>query len=278
MNSPIATGTSRTDNRLAAAIAKVLVNARGLNIRPSCPCSVKTGRKLTVMISSDTKSAGPTSFALSRTTCHRASVLRRLVEKCVRLSPGAGTPAARSRCLCMFSIITMAASIMAPIAMAMPPSDMMSAPTPMRRIARNAIRMPTGSVRMATSAERACHRNTRHTSATMNDSSASFPASVAIARLISSLRSYTGRTTTPRGRPCWTSASFAFTPSIVVSAFWPNRITTMPPTASPRPSSSAMPRRIAGPMETRPSSATRIGVPARDACTTTFSMSLMLLR
>ncbi len=68
MNSPIATGTSVTDSRLAAAIAKVLVNASGLNSRPSCPSSVKTGRKDTVMMSSEKKSAGPTSLADSTTT------------------------------------------------------------------------------------------------------------------------------------------------------------------------------------------------------------------
>ena len=44
----------------------------------------------------------------------------------------------------MFSIITIAASIIAPMAMAMPPSDMMSAPTADQRIAMNAIRMPIG--------------------------------------------------------------------------------------------------------------------------------------
>ena len=70
----------------------------------------------------------------------------------------------------MFSIITIAASIIAPIAMAMPPSDMMSAPTPTPRIAMNAMRMPMGSVRIATSAELACSRNTMQTSATMIDS------------------------------------------------------------------------------------------------------------
>ena len=59
MNSPIVTGTSVTDSRLAAAIANVLVNASGLNSRPSCPSSVKTGRNETVMMSSEKKSAGP---------------------------------------------------------------------------------------------------------------------------------------------------------------------------------------------------------------------------
>ncbi len=178
----------------------------------------------------------------------------------------------------MFSIITIAASIIAPMAMAMPPSDMMSAPTPTQRMAMNAIKMPTGSVRIATSAELAWRRNTTHTSATMTDSSSSVPLRVSIACSISSLRSYTGRTTTPAGSPFCASASFAFTLLIVVSAFWPKRMTTMPPTASPRPSRSAMPRRIAGPTVTRPSSATRIGVPSLVAPTTTFSMSPMDLR
>ncbi len=44
----------------------------------------------------------------------------------------------------MFSIITIAASIIAPMAIAMPPSDMISAPTPTQRIATNAMRMPDG--------------------------------------------------------------------------------------------------------------------------------------
>ncbi len=46
----------------------------------------------------------------------------------------------------MFSIMTMAASIMAPMAIAIPPSDMMSALTPTTRIAMNAMRIPRGSV------------------------------------------------------------------------------------------------------------------------------------
>jgi hypothetical protein len=45
------------------------------------------------------------------------------------------------------------------------------------------------------------------------------------------------------------------------SAFSPNRMTTMPPTTSPRPSSSAIPRRMSGPSRTDATSATRIGVP-----------------
>jgi len=96
---------------------------------------------------------------------------------------------ARSRCLCMFSIITIAASIIAPTAIAMPPSDMMSAPTPTPRMAMKAMRIPRGSVTMATRAELACNRNTMQTIATMIDSSTSLPLSVSIARSIRSLRS-----------------------------------------------------------------------------------------
>ena len=272
----MATGTSVTDNTLAAAIAKVLVNASGLNRRPSCPSSANTGTNETVMMTREKNSAGPTSFELSTTTRQRWADVRCLVSK--YRAPSAPGPASRSRCLCMFSIITIAASIMAPIAIAMPPSDMMSAPTPTNRMATNARRMPTGSVRIATSAELPCIRNRTQTSATMMLSSSSFSRSVAMARSIRSLRSYTGVMTTPGGNPLRTCASLAFTRSIVVSAFSPKRITTMPPTASPRPSRSAMPRRTAGPIVTRPNSATRTGVPAAVAPTTTFSMSPMDLR
>ena len=66
MNRPIITGTSVSDSTLAAAIANVLVNASGLNSRPSCPSSVNTGRKETVMMSSEKKSAGPDFLRRSR--------------------------------------------------------------------------------------------------------------------------------------------------------------------------------------------------------------------
>src|SRR4026207_1688129 len=65
---------------------------------------------------------------------------------------------------------------------------------------------------------------------------------------------------------------------MVARAFCPKRMTTMQPTASPRPSRSEIPRRTAGPTLTRPSSATRIGVPFRVAPTTTFPLSASDLR
>jgi hypothetical protein len=62
-------------------------------------------------------------------------------------------------CLCAFSIITMAASTMAPIAIAMPPRLMMLEFMPSARMAMKAISTPTGSIRIATSALRTCSRN-----------------------------------------------------------------------------------------------------------------------
>ena len=75
------------------------------------------------MMSSEVKSAGPTSWAASTTS----SAWER------------GRPSRwlRSMCLWRFSTITMAASIMAPMAMAIPPSDMMLALSPITRMASN---------------------------------------------------------------------------------------------------------------------------------------------
>ena len=109
-------------------------------------------------------SAGPTSFeaASTRSQCGRSG-------SC-------------SMCLWRFSIITIAASIMAPMAMAMPPSDMMLALIPIHRMIARAARMPSGSVAIATSALRAWSRKRTQTSATISDSSISVRLSVASER------------------------------------------------------------------------------------------------
>ncbi len=143
---------------------------------------------------SEKKSAGPTSLAAVRTTVQRSAPDRTEVSRAEPPSRPAAEPpslasTARSSRLCRFSIITMAASIIAPIAIAMPPSDMMSAPTPTIRIAMKAIRMPSGRVRMATRADRACSRKTMQTRATMMLSSVSVRSRVSIARAIRSERS-----------------------------------------------------------------------------------------
>ena len=77
--------------------------------------------------------------------------------------------------------MTMAPSIMAPIAIAMPPRLMMFEPMPSVFMAANAIRMPTGNMMIATSALRTCSRNTMQTSATMMLSSVRVRFSVSIA-------------------------------------------------------------------------------------------------
>ena len=163
--SSISTGTSVTDSIAAPAMAKVLVKASGLKSRPSCASSVNTGRNETVMMSRLKKSAGPTSLAASMMVSWRGL-------------PGG----ARSRCLCAFSIITMAASIIAPMAMAIPPRLMMFELMPSPCMTRKAKRMPTGSIRIATRALRACIRKTMQTSPTIRLSSSSVRSSVSMAR------------------------------------------------------------------------------------------------
>src|SRR2546430_14732505 len=91
-------GTSVTESSAAAAIAKVLVSASGRNSRPSWSSSVKTGRNDSVMIRRDMNSAGPTSRAAANTRSQW------------------GRSGSCSMCLWRFSSITIAASIMAPIA------------------------------------------------------------------------------------------------------------------------------------------------------------------
>ena len=156
MKSTISAGTSVTDSNAAAAIANVLVKASGWNRRPSCASSAKIGRNDTVMISRLKKSDGPTSTAASITAW-------------VRLSPGF----MRSMCLCAFSIMTIAASTMAPMAMAMPPRLMMLELRPSAFMPAKASNTPMGSMMIATRALRTCRRNTMHTRATMMLSSTS---------------------------------------------------------------------------------------------------------
>ena len=64
----MSTGTrvmARTEEK---PTARVLVQARGRNMRPSCDSSKKTGRKETTMITSEKNMAGPTCLAASNRT------------------------------------------------------------------------------------------------------------------------------------------------------------------------------------------------------------------
>ena len=117
-----------------------------------------------MMINRLKNSAGPTSLAAS-----------------IRISKRGLSGGARSRCLCAFSIITIAASTMAPIAMAIPPRLMMFEPIPNAFMAAKAISTQTGSIRMATSALRTCNRKTKQTSATTMLSSSSVRRNVSMA-------------------------------------------------------------------------------------------------
>ncbi len=205
------------------------------------------------MISSEKNSAGPTSTAASPITRQRASPCS--------VCPGCSWSHC-SRCLCAFSIITMAASTIAPMAIAMPPSDITLALMPCCCITMKAASTPSGSETMATSALRRWNRNAKQISATTANSSSSLVERFCTARSIRPERSYTGTISTPAGSPRCNSANRALTAAMVCSAFLPERITITPPTDSPSPSSSPMPRRISGPSWMRATSPSRTETPA----------------
>ena len=121
-----------------------------MNSRPACPVSVKIGRKLTVMSSSEKKIGRPTSL-------HASTMIR------FRSVPGV---AAASRTWA-FSINTIAASASSPIAIAMPPSDMMFDVKPRYRMPMNENNTESGSTNITTSADRAWNRKTRQMTETM---------------------------------------------------------------------------------------------------------------
>ena len=64
-SSTISGGASVIDRIAAANMANVFVYASGMNSRPACPVSVKIGRKLTVISSSEKKIGRPTSLHAS---------------------------------------------------------------------------------------------------------------------------------------------------------------------------------------------------------------------
>ena len=164
IKNPINTGTRVMDKSADAAMANVLVNARGLKSLPSWASRVKTGINETVMIRREKNSGGPTSLLASMTTRHLSD------------------SGLSSIFLCTFSIITIAPSIMAPMAIAMPPRLMMFALILRYLMTINEMRMATGSMRMATRALLKWRRKIMQTSETMTDSSISFPFRVSMAR------------------------------------------------------------------------------------------------
>ena len=161
-----------------------------------------------------------------------------------------------------FSTITIEASTIAPMAIAMPPSDMILAVIPWPAIIINAANIPSGKVIIATRALRACNRKRKVIRATIRLSSKSLCSKYSTEPSMSLLRSYTTFSSTPSGNPCLTDCSLSLISSMTLKAFAPGRITTMPPTASPIPFSSVMPRRMDGPSTMRATSPRVTGVPS----------------
>ena len=225
----------------APAIAYVLVNASGPNRRPSCPSRVKIGINDNVIISRLINSAGPTSTDASVITCQRVLLSS--------VASGCWCCHSSSR-LCAFSIMTIAASTIAPTAIAMPPNDIILAFSPWKCMTIKAIHNPSGNEIIATSAERTCQRNSAQTTATTINSSSNLPLRLSMARSMSWLRSYVVTISTPSGRLLFSVSSLSFTAAITSRAFLPERRITTPPATSPSPLSSAMPRRISGPIWT----------------------------
>ena len=115
--------------------------------------------------------------------------------------------------------------------------------------------MPIGKLITATIDERKWNKKAAQIRATTISSSVSLPHRLSTALSIKAERSYTVTISTPSGNPAFSDSNLAFTPSMVVLAFSPKRITTTPPTTSPSPFSSATPRRICGPRLTTATSA-----------------------
>src|SRR5215475_10060464 len=169
MSKTISTGTSVTPRNEAKNIENVLVKASGLNRRPSWAVSVKTGMKLTVITRSAKNSERPTLFAA-------------VIITLTRSRPVGSRPCSLRKCssaVCAFSIMMIAESTIAPIAMAIPPNDMMLEVTFSHHIGMNERMIAIGSVMIATSDERTCQRKTMQTSATTTLSSISFSRNVA---------------------------------------------------------------------------------------------------
>ena len=113
----------------------------------------------------------------------------------------------------------------------------------------NAISIASGSATTTTSALRSSPRNRNSTSATRIEPSISARTAVPTAALTSSVRSYTGFTTTPGGSACFTVSSLALMASTTLFAFSPMR-------ARPMPSTTSLPSRVTAPVRGAAASST----------------------
>ena len=88
---------------------RLLVQASGVNSRPSWASRAKTGRNDTVMMRSEKKRAGPTSFDARVTMAHRSSAVSMPVSSRATVSGSTPcsrsfAPTARSRWTCMCGV------------------------------------------------------------------------------------------------------------------------------------------------------------------------------
>ncbi len=167
---------------------------------------------------------------------------------CPRRPNGSTFSLGVARARLAFSTMIMVASTMAPIAIAMPERDMILAVSPIICIGINEISTAMGSPMRGMSAERKCPKKIMITSATAIISSTRVCLSVSMARKIRSERSYVTTNCTPSGREGVISAILALILLMADRVFCPGRIITIPPTVSPFPSHSKIPRRGAGPI------------------------------
>ncbi len=153
-------GTIVIESNAPISIAKVLVKAKGVKSRSSCPLKAKIGRKDTTIIIKAKNTGAPTCCALLR------------IVSLLSYSVYTGLWA---RFLCAFSIITIAASTIAPIAIAIPPKLIILDSIPKIAISKKLYSTHSGKVTMIISALLKCSKNTALTSKTITLSSSNVP-------------------------------------------------------------------------------------------------------
>ena len=223
----------------AAAIEYVLVNASGPNSLPSWASSVNTGTKLKVMISRLKNNAGPTSAAAS--AIRRACSAARRPPVRILVIPGF------EMLVCVLDHDHRGVDHRA---------DGDRDPAQGHDVGVDALPVHDGE--RGEDAERQAHDGDKRRAQVkqkqrtdQRDDDEFLDQSVAQRRdrSVNQLRSVIGRNDLDASREaCCRVAIFALTASIVSSAFLPARMTMTPPTASPLPSSSEIPRRSSGPI------------------------------
>ena len=162
-----------------AAMAKVFVKASGEKSSPSCPSSAKIGKNETTMSARAKKIGLPTSWE-DFTMMSILSMSVGSLEFCASnlLSD-----------LWAFSIMTMLASTMAPMAMAMPPRLIMFEPIPKSFMSKNVNPTVSGKTITTMRDERKCMRKRPIIATTIRLSSMSVLFSVSTALSMSPERS-----------------------------------------------------------------------------------------